>query len=147
LWMKESPGRLPWWRRGGGEDEERQLDPSRPRLDWQGALQRPAPPRADAAGVARAVARVLDVPVEALGGRGRGEGLQRARELVMLLGVEACGLKVKDLAVVIGRGAGSASRLHAQAAAERRTDPAVTTLAERVTKVLRKRGTKSSRRQ
>jgi REP element-mobilizing transposase RayT len=146
-WMKEGPGRLPWWRRVRGEDDELQLDPSRPRLDWQGGLQRPAPPKADAAGVARAVAKVLAVPVEALGGRGRGEALQRARELVMLLGVEACGLKVKDLAVVIGRGAGSASRLYAQAAAERRSDPAVTALAERVTKVLRKRGTKSSRRQ
>ena len=143
-WMKEGPGRLPWWRRVRGEDDELQLDPSRPRLDWQGGLQRPAPPRANAAGVARAVAKVLDVPVEALGGRSRGEELQRARGLAMLVGVERCGLKVKDLAVVIGRDAGSASRLYAQAAAVRRTDPAVTVLAERVTKTLRRNAKKSS---
>ena len=143
-WMKEGPGRLPWWRRVGGEDEELHLYPSRPRLDWQGGLQRPAPPRADAAGVVRAVAKTLDVPVEALGGRSRGEALQRARGLAMLVGVERCGLKVKDLAVVIGREAGSASRLYAQAAAVRRTDPAVTALAERVTKTLRRSAKKSS---
>jgi hypothetical protein len=98
-------------------------------------------------GRGRGVANVLDVPLEALGGGSRAKRLQRARELVMLVGVELCGLKVKDLAVVIGRGAGSASRLHAQAAAERRTDPAVTALAERVTKTLRKNGTKLPRRQ
>jgi REP element-mobilizing transposase RayT len=146
-WMREGPGRLPWWRPGSGEDEELHLDPSRPRLDWQGGLQRSAPPRADAAGVARAVAKALDVPVEALGGRSRGEELQRARELVMLVGVERCGLKVKDLAVVIGRGAGSASRLYAEAAAVRRTDSGFATTAERVTGALRKSARKSSERQ
>ena len=26
-WMREGPGRLPWWRRVGGEDDELQLDP------------------------------------------------------------------------------------------------------------------------
>lgn len=65
----------------------------------------------------------------------------------MLVGVGRCGLKVKDLAVVIGRGAGSASRLYAQAAAEWRTEPAATALAGRVTKTLRKNGTKSPRQQ
>jgi REP element-mobilizing transposase RayT len=137
-WMKEGPGRLPWWRPVSGEDEELQLDPSRPRLDWQGAVQRPKPPKADAAGVARAVARVLGVPTEALGGRGRGEELQRARELVMLVGVERCGLRVRDLAAVIGRDASSASRLYAQAAAVRRASPAFAAVAGKVTHALRK---------
>jgi REP element-mobilizing transposase RayT len=144
-WMREGPGRLPWWRRVGGQDDELQLDPRRPRLDWQGSLQRSAPPRADAAGVARAVANVLDVPVEALGGRNRGEALQRARELVMLVGVERCALKVKDLAAVIGRGAGSASRLYAEAATARRTDSGFAATAERVSETLRRSGKKSSR--
>jgi hypothetical protein len=88
--------------------------------------------------VARAVAAVVDAPVEALGGRGRGEELQRARELVMLVGVERCGLKVKDLAVVIGRDASSAIRLYAQAAAVRRASPAFAAVAEKVTHALRK---------
>lgn len=89
---------------------------------------------------------VLDIPVDALGGRSWGEGLQRARELVMLLGVEQCGLKVKDLAVVIGRGAGSASRLYAQACGVRRADAAFAALAARVTHTLRKSRTRSSKR-
>jgi hypothetical protein len=146
-WMKEAPGRLPWWRPGSGEDDDLHLDPSRPRLDWQGGLQRPATPRVDAGGVARAVATVVDIPVEALAGRSRGEELRRARKLVMLVGVERCGLKVKDLAVVIGRGAGSASRLYAEAAAVRRTDSGFAATAERVTEALRKSRQKSSRRQ
>jgi putative transposase len=146
-WMKEGPGRLPWWRRASGEDEELRLDPRRPRLDWQGVVQRPGPPKANAADVARGVADVVDVPVEALGGRGRGEELQRARELVMLVGVEACGLKVKDLAAVIGRDASSASRLYAQAATVRRASPALAAIVEKVTHALRKSAKRSLKQQ
>jgi REP element-mobilizing transposase RayT len=146
-WMHEGPGRLPWWRPVHGQDDELRLDANRPRLDWQGVVQRPAPPRADAEGVARAVARVVDVAVEALGGRSRVEQLQRARELVMLVGVEQCGLKVKDLALVIGRGAGTASRLYAEAAAIRRTTPALARLAKQVTQTLRASRKKSPHRQ
>jgi hypothetical protein len=145
--MREGPGQLPWWRPASGEDDELHLDPGRPRLDWQGGLHRPDPPSADTTGVARAVATVLDIPVDALGGRSWGEGLQRARELLMLLGVEQCGLKVKDLAVIIGMGAGSASRLYTQASDVRRVDPAFPAIAERVTHTLRKSQTSSSRRQ
>ena len=145
--MREGPGRLPWWRPASGQDDELHLDASRPRLDWQGVVQRPAPPSVDAAGVARAVAKEVDIPVEALGGRSRAEPLQRARELVMLVGVEQCGLKVKDLAVVIGRGAGSASRLYAQAATVRRTTPAFAAIAKQVTQTLRESRKKSIRRQ
>jgi hypothetical protein len=65
----------------------------------------------------------------------------------MLVGVEQCGLKVKDLAVVIGRGAGSASRLYSEAAAARRTTPAFAAIAEQVTRTLRERRKESSRRQ
>jgi len=65
----------------------------------------------------------------------------------MLVGVERFGLKVKDLAVVIGRGAGSASRLYAEAAAVRRSESGFATTGERVTEALRKSGADSSRRQ
>jgi REP element-mobilizing transposase RayT len=144
-WMQEGPGQLPWWRPVSREDDELHLDPARPRLDWQGGLQRPDPPSADAADVVRVVAGMVEIPVEALAGRSRGEELLRARELVMLVGVEQCGLKVKDLAVVIGRGAGSASRLYTQAAAVRRTDPAFAAIVKRVTQTLRESQTRSSR--
>jgi hypothetical protein len=52
---------------------------------------------------------------------------------------------VKDLAVVIGRGAGSASRLYTQAAAVRRTDPAFAAIVKRVTQTLRESQTRLSR--
>lgn len=68
-------------------------------------------------------------------------------EDVTLIGVEQCGLKVKDLAVVIGRGAGSASRLYSEAAILRRTNSAFAAIAEQVTETLRERQKKSSRRQ
>jgi len=146
-WMSEAPGRLPWWRVPSEQDDELHLDASRPRLDWQGAVQRPAAAQVDAASVARAVARIVDVPVEALGGRSRAEALQRARRVVMLVGVERCGLKVKDLAAVIGRGAGTASRLYAEAAAARRTGPELAAIAERVSQALRANRKKVPQRQ
>ncbi len=145
-WMREGPGRLPWWRPQRGEDGELRVDPGKPRLDWQGGLNRPDPPRVDAAGVARAVATVLDIPVEALGGRSRGRELQRARELVMLTGVETCGLRVKDLAEVIGRGAGSASRLYTQASDARRADPALAAIADHLTHIVRENRSSSTKR-
>lgn len=145
-WMHDVPERLAWWRPARGEDDELHLDPGKPRLDWQGVVQRPQPPSADAEGVARAVARVLGVPLEALGGRGRGEELQRARHLVMLVGVERCGLRVKDLAHVIGRDAGSASRLYGQAAAVRPTNPGLARLADKALEVLRRGEKRAFRR-
>lgn len=136
-WMGAVPGGLPWWRHSRGGDEELRPDPTRPAMDWLGVAVRPEPPRADARGVARAVARELEVGVRALGGRHRGAELGRARELVMLVGVEGCGLKVNDLARVIGRDPGSASRIYGQAAARRRDDPELAAAAERVTAALR----------
>jgi hypothetical protein len=54
---------------------------------------------------------------------------------------------VKNLAVVIGRDAGSASRLYAEAVAVRRSDSGFAATAERVTDALRKSAMKSFERQ
>jgi hypothetical protein len=48
---------------------------------------------------------------------------------VKLVRVERCGLKVKNLAAVIGREACSASRLYAEAATLRRRDSGSVTIA------------------
>jgi hypothetical protein len=66
---------------------------------------------------------------------------------VLLVAVERCGLKVKDLAAAIGWGAGSASRLYSEAAAVRRTTPTFAAIAEQVTHTLRERQNGWSRRQ
>jgi hypothetical protein len=83
------------------------------------------------------VARLRCVSVTTLGGRCRGAELGRARELVMLVGVETCGLKVKDLAAEIGRDPGSASRLYGQATERRREDPSLAALVQEIVEALR----------
>jgi chromosomal replication initiation ATPase DnaA len=140
--MGALPGGLPWWRRSKGNHEELRRDPTRPAMDWLGVVKRPEPPKVDARGVARTVARLSKVSVRALGGRRRGAELGRVRELVMLVGVETCGLKVRDLAAVIGRSPGSASRLYGEATARRREDTELAALEQQVIEALRKkRGT------
>jgi len=140
-------GALPLWRPAHGQNDELRLHADRPRLDWHGMVQRPALPKVDAVSVARAVASVVDIPVVAMGERHRAEQLQRARHLVMLVGVEQGGLEVKDLAVDMGRGAGTASRHYAEAAAVRRTTPAITTTVKKVTAALREQPRRGSRKQ
>jgi len=61
--------------------------------------------------------------------------------------VERCGRKVKGLAAVIGRDAGSASRLYAQTASARLANPAFAAIAEKVTHALRWGAQKPSERQ
>ena len=65
----------------------------------------------------------------------------------MLVEVERSGLKVKDLAAVIGRGAGSASRLYAGAVPVSRSDSGFAAIPAQVAQTLRKNQKKSSRRQ
>jgi putative transposase len=136
-WTGALPGGLPWWRRAA-EDEELRRDATRPAMDWLGVTQRPEPPKVDANEVVRTVARLLRVSVGTLGGRRRGAELGRVRELVMLVGVETCALKVKDLAVVIGRDPGTASRLYGQATTRRREDPKLAAQAQVVVEILRR---------
>jgi hypothetical protein len=51
---------------------------------------------------------------DSVGGASRVVRLREARHLVMLVGVETLGLKVKDLAKAIGRAASSANRINAE---------------------------------
>ncbi|MCU0291418.1 MAG: transposase [Thermoanaerobaculaceae bacterium] len=122
-WMGDMPGELPWWRRAGAADQVLQPDPARPRLDWLGLAQLPAPVRLGTGELVSRVAAEVGVSPAALAGRGQTAALTRARELVMLLGVEVCNLKVKDLGESLGRNAGSASRLYGAAVGRRRDDP------------------------
>ena len=65
----------------------------------------------------------------------------------MLVGVGRCGLKVRELEAVIGRGVDSASRRYAEAAGARRGNPRFAAIAEEVTHALRKSEKKLSRGQ
>jgi REP-associated tyrosine transposase len=119
-WVGEGPGRLPWWRRG--EVEEITLAEGRPRLDGLGASTLPRRPRWDADTYLRLACRVLEVDREALSGRRKDESTARLRELIVLVGVEAYGVKVKECGEWLGMNPGSVSRLLARATARERED-------------------------
>jgi len=98
-WIGEEPGRLPWWRlgrppKGECEDPETAVRERRDREElgpeWR--------PLIEAEEFIARGAEWLGVEIAELRSRRRAEELVRARELLMILGVERFGLKVKDLA-------------------------------------------------
>ncbi len=111
-WLGEDPGRLPWWRRGrpiltAKEDEE---DPQtavddrrveRPRIDDRRHF--------DADDFVRRAAAALGVTVEDLAASGRQSHVVRARELIAVLGGERYGVKIKDIAALVGKRPASVS--------------------------------------
>jgi putative transposase len=103
-WIGEQPGHLPWWRLGRPprreeEDPEEALRQAREREE-QGPEWRPR--YATREFVARG-ARALGVELGDLASRRRGVDLVRARELLMIVGVERYRLKLKDLAAELGK--------------------------------------------
>ena len=98
-WIGEAPGRLPWWRlgrppKGEDEDPETSVREKRERGD-EGPEWRPHI-RANEF-IARG-AEVLGIEPDDLRSRRQDRGVARARELLMVLGVERYRLKVNDLA-------------------------------------------------
>jgi len=103
-WIGEAPGRLPWWRLGRppkGDDEDPEVAVRQhQRREAEGPEWRPDLSAED---YAARVAVALSVDFEDLCSRGRAAELVRARELVMVLGVERYRLKVRDLAAALGK--------------------------------------------
>ena len=124
-WLAEGPGRLPWWRLGrppeGGDDDPEAAVRARRARGEQGPSRRPAIPVEDL--LARGAA-LLAVEVGDLRSRRRGAALVRARELLVAVGAERYGLKVKDLAAGMGRSPDGMSQALARAARRRSTDVA-----------------------
>ncbi len=123
-WIGEAPGRLPWWRLGRpprGEDEDpedavrarRSNEPERP--EWRIRL--------DATALVAAGARTLGVALDDLRSRTRDLRVVRARELLMLLGVERYRLRVVDLAEALGRSPDGMTKTLARAIRQRANDP------------------------
>jgi len=120
-WIGEGPGRLPWWRRGEGEEPVALVE-GKPRLDALGASS--APQRARLS-VDEYLARVCQIEGLKLGeptGRRKDETTVRLRELLILIGVEGYALRVRDLAERLRINPGSASRVLARAAERERED-------------------------
>ena len=81
-------------------------------------------PRLDVEGYVTRGAELLDVDLDDLRSRRRGEGLARARELLVLLGAERYRLKVKDLARELRKSPDGMSQALARAARKRESDAA-----------------------
>jgi len=123
-WAGERPGRLPWWRRQAGDDEPIAPEEGVPRVDAPGPSAVPARRRWGVSEYVAACCRIRGVEREELASRRKDASLTRTRELVTVVGVEAYGLRVRELAVALGVNAGSASRTLGRALEREREDRA-----------------------
>ena len=124
-WIGEEPGRLPWWRlgrppKGEDEDPEAAIRERREREEL-GPEWRPS---FEAEEFLARGAESLGVDIAELRSRRRAEELVRARELLMILGVERFGLKVKDLAKQLRKSPDGMTQTIARAARKRTQDNA-----------------------
>ena len=110
-WVERAPGDLPWWASGRrGPRTSPPEETPRPIVDALGASTAPERPRLTAVEFLDLVATATGTSeAELRSPRGRA-ALARQRELVSLLGVELFGVRVKDLAVALGRSPASVSR-------------------------------------
>jgi REP element-mobilizing transposase RayT len=104
-WAGEHPGRLPWWRFGRPPAREVE-DPDmsgREKRRLHLARQSLERPRLSVDEYLQKGARILDVELQDLRGRGRAESTLRARELLAALGTERYGLRVNAIAKALNK--------------------------------------------
>lgn len=118
-WLGREPGQLPWWKNAGRNDK---LEPPEgpDRLDALGASSAPERRVLSPDQYLVAAVNALDVGLDSLAGPRSGREVTRMREMVALVGVEAYGVRVKDIAQRLGKNPGVVSRW-ANAGGERRT--------------------------
>jgi len=108
-WLGREPGRLPWWtnagRKGGLEPRE-----GLHRIDALGASSSPERRVLSPDEYLVAAANALDVDLDTFAGPRSGREVTRMREMVALVGVEAYGVRVKDIARHLGKNPGVVSR-------------------------------------
>ncbi len=121
-WAAEEPGRLPWWSRGAGEAEE--LDgPPRPGLDALGASTAPEPVRASLEEVLAVVEQATGLTRERLVSGVQDRATVAARELLAVVAVHRCGVRVTDVGRCLGRPADTASRWLSRGSERRLDEP------------------------
>jgi REP element-mobilizing transposase RayT len=122
-WIGQEPGRLPWWRLGRppkGEDEDpetairKKRDREETGPEWRPIIE-------SKEFIVRG-AEWLGVDIADLRSRRRTKELVRARELLMILGVERFGLRVKDLARQLRKSPDGMTQTIARAARKRTGD-------------------------
>ncbi|MCP4901113.1 MAG: hypothetical protein GY906_29435 [bacterium] len=105
-WLGEGPGRLPWWRLGRPpKEEDEDLKPEAPSafVDELGRSTGLERQRLTVEEFVRLASTHLGVELDVLRGRARARDAVEARELLVTLGAERYGLKVKELTIVLGK--------------------------------------------
>jgi putative transposase len=121
-WLGEGPGRLPWWRLGRPVKEENEDPEVAVQSRAQDEIRRPQErPTLPAAAYIERGSRALGVSVDELRGRLRRPEAVRAREALVVVGVERYGLKVKDLAREMGKSPDSMTKAIVRATQRRAT--------------------------
>ena len=126
-WVGENPGFLPWWRLGRpakSEAEDPEESGRRERLDDLDRQSRERP-KLRTEEFLEEGARILGVPLEELSGRGRAKTVVRAREILAVTGVERYGLRVKDIAMGLGKHPVTGTTWVMRGVRRRRLEPAV----------------------
>lgn len=126
-WLSEGPGRLPWWRLGRPpkrDDDELELDGTRPRIGMDGLSDAPPRPRVELDEFLARGARALGCSLDDVRSRKRSSAIVRARELLAWVGVELYGYPVREVARGLEKYVETASRLVSRAAARRLDDAA-----------------------
>lgn len=118
----EPMDRVPWWRRR--RDDDRELAPPRPAHQpgrTTGGHERPG---LDVTTYLARAAAAAGVDPGALGAERRDRATVRAREVIVLVGVERYRLRTRDLAAAIGRSADQVSRWAGQGTRRKADDEA-----------------------
>jgi REP element-mobilizing transposase RayT len=143
-WIGEAPGRLPWWRLGRpprGEDEDpEEAVRQRRRREVEGPDWRP---RLSAEEFAALAAGALHMEMEDLRSRQRSPELVRGRELMMVLGVEGYGLKVRELAATLKKSPDGMSHALARGIRRRADDERFRVALRKLDRVIATEGTKA----
>jgi REP element-mobilizing transposase RayT len=132
-WIGESPGRLPWWKLGRPkkrDDEKLEPAPSAAYVDELGRSTGIVRPRFTAEGFLEEACNSLGLQLDDLKGRTRSRDIVRARELIVTLGTERYGLRVKDLAMVLNKCVQAGSHYVSRGIKSRRNDPEISDLYE-----------------
>lgn len=124
-WVGEGPGQLPWWKLGRPKKKELERpnsDRTVATVDELGRSTGPVRPRLEVGEFVAAVAVDRGVSLEDLAGRRRSPHVVQTRELAATLGVERYGLRVKEVAAVLGKSAEAVSRMVSRGIGKRQED-------------------------
>lgn len=139
-WMDRLPGELPWWPLGRPKvierDDELRLNPDTPHLDELGRSTGRERPLLTAETFVQRTLDALGHTAQELSGRGKRREVVRAREILMTLGAERYGLRVTEMAAVLGARYHSACLWSRRGATRRHENQAFSEKLDRVDAIL-----------